>query len=65
MEGWGGKGNKAREINKGEVKNEKNGEKGKRRMEGVENQPTENTERKRISERRGRVRAEGRRSKRG
>lgn len=65
MEGWGGKGNKAREINKGEVKNEKNGEKGKRRMEGVENQPTENTERKRISERRGRVREEGRRSKRG
>lgn len=63
MEGWGGKGNKAREINKGEVKNEKNGEKGERRMEGVGNQPTENTERKRISERRGRVGGEGRRSK--
>lgn len=63
MEGLGRKGNKAREINKAKVKNEENGEKGKRRMKGVENQPTENTEKKRISERRGRVGGEGRRSK--
>lgn len=32
----GRKGNKAGEINKGKVKNEKNGEKGERRMEGGE-----------------------------
>ena len=58
------KGNKAGEINKGKVKNEENGEKGGRRMEGgKENQPTENAEKKRISERRGRAGGGGRRSK--
>lgn len=59
----GRKGNKAGEINKGKVKNEKNVEKGERRMEGEENKPTENTEKKRISEDRGRVGGGGRRSK--
>ncbi len=57
------KGNKAGEINKGKVKNEKNGEKGERRMEREEKQPTENAEKKRISERRGSVGGGGRRSK--
>lgn len=44
----GRKGNKAGDINKGKVKNEKNGEKGDRRMDGGENQPTESAEKKRI-----------------
>lgn len=37
MEGLERKQNKAGEINKGKVKNEKNGEKGERRMKEVEN----------------------------
>lgn len=49
----GRKGNKAGEINKGKVKNEMNGQKGKRGMEGEVNQPTENAEKK------GLVREEG------
>lgn len=55
MEGLGRRRNKAGEITKGRFKNEKNGEKARRRMKGVGNQPTENTKKKRISERRGRV----------